>query len=131
MFPVAVGGASFGVATQFNLNLVEGLVCPEGSEITYREGPLETSYEPPSTANPLGGETSGRSFWVQCVADRQVVASGNGILVRTLASILGAYFLACFPPLFVLLSGIFLLLQRTLLASKENSEPVGEEQDST
>jgi hypothetical protein len=119
IFAAAIGGASFGVATQFNLNLVEGLVCPEGSDIVYREGPQETYYESPSPSNPTGGETSGRSFFVLCAADDQIVASGNGLLLRTLGSVLAVYFLACFLPLFIALSALFLVLQRTLFAAKE------------
>lgn len=116
LFAAAVGGTSFGVATQFNLDLVEGLVCPKGSELFYREGPLESYDVPPSPSNPTGGQESGRSFWVFCQNSGRVTASGDGLLIRTLAFMLGAYFLACFLPLFVVLSGLFLVVQRILIS---------------
>ncbi len=119
-FSAAVGGASFGVATRFNLDLVERFVCQDGSQLTYQEGPLESYDVPPSPSNPIGGEEFGRSVWVECVGNGQVTASGDGLLVRTIASILGAYFLACAIPLFLVFSGGFLLLQRTLLGRKED-----------
>jgi hypothetical protein len=119
LFSAAVGGTSFGVAPQFNLNMVERFICPEGSQLAYQEGPLESYDAPPSPSNPTGGEEFGRSFWVECVGNGQVTASGNGLLIRTIASILGAYFLACAVPLFLVFSGGFLLIQRTLRSPED------------
>lgn len=99
IFAAAVGGTSFAVATDFNLQLMEGLVCPDESHLTYRLGAYESVDDFPSASNPLGSTSSGRSFFVTCQSGAEVVRSGNSLLVQTLLTLLGGYFLACFLPL--------------------------------
>ena len=114
IFGAAVGGSSFAVATDFNLKLVEGLVCPSGSSLTYRLGSYESEWEFPSASNPIGSESGGRSMNLYCVANSEIVASGNGLLVRTVGTILAGYFLSCFIPLLVVSSALFWWLRRRL-----------------
>ena len=112
IFAATVGGMSFAVATEFNLQLVEGLVCPDESALTYNLGELETIDEFPSASNPIGTSTSARSFSLRCVDQGAVVTSGNGLLIRTLTTILGGYFLACFIPLLFASSLVFWIIRR-------------------
>lgn len=107
LFSAVVGGTSFAGATEFNLRLVEGIVCPGNSKLAYRLGAYESEQEFPSATNPIGGTTGGRSFFVHCEQNGRVISSGNGLLLRTIAAMLGGYFLACFIPL--LLSSSILL----------------------
>jgi hypothetical protein len=120
MFAAIVGGTSFAGATELNLRMVEQLVCPEGSMLSYRLGELETVEEFPSASSPIGGTTSGRSFSVRCVGNGEVLASGDGLLLRTLAAMLGGYFLACFIPLFIA-SSLTLYLIRAKLRSRNKT----------
>lgn len=118
IFSAVVGGTSFAGATDFNLGLVEGFVCPGNSELAYRLGEYESEEDFPSATNPIGGTTGGRSFFVRCEQNGQVVASGDGLLLRTIATMLGGYFLACFIPLLIG-SSLVLYLIRSRFQSRE------------
>lgn len=111
LFAAIVGGTTFAADADFNLRLVEGLVCPADSTLTSRLGAYEEVDDFPSASNPLGSSSSGRAFFVYCVEGDEVVRSGNGLLVMTLATMLGGYFLACFLPLLIT-SGIALTFVR-------------------
>jgi hypothetical protein len=112
IFAAAVGGTSFAVATDFNLQLMEGLVCPDESQLTYRLGAYETVDDFPSASNPLGSTSSGRAFYASCVQDGEVLRSGNGFVAQTLLTLLSVYFLVCFLPLLFLSGALFSLLRR-------------------
>jgi hypothetical protein len=117
IFAAAVGGSSIAGATDFNLKLAEGLVCPDGSRLTYRLGELERIDEVPSEANPIGAPTYARSFSVQCVESGQVVvAAGDGLLITTLALLLSGYFLACFLPLLLVSVAVAAIIRASLKA---------------
>ncbi|TFH32296.1 MAG: hypothetical protein E4G99_12900 [Anaerolineales bacterium] len=116
IFAAVVGGTSMAGAPEFNLGLVEGIVCPGDSSLVYRLGESETSFEFPSASNPIGDSSSGRSFTVRCVRDGETLASGDRLLVGTLAAVLGSYFLACFLPLLVASSGLLWILKAKLKA---------------
>jgi hypothetical protein len=118
IFGAAVGGVSFAAATDFNLGLVEGLVCPDGSRLAYQLGAYESDYEFPSASNPIGSESGGRPMTVFCQADGEIIASGNGLLVRTVGLILGGYFLACFIPLLIATSAVLVVIRRKLSAGR-------------
>ncbi len=111
IFSAVIGGVSFATATNFNLDLVEGLVCPDGSTLAYQLGAYESDYEFPSASNPIGSESGGRSMTVSCMKAGETVASGNGLLVRTVGAILGGYFLVCFVPLLAGSSVLFWLIR--------------------
>ena len=114
MFAAIVGGTSFAGGTEFNLRLVEGLVCPDNSTLTYRLGAYEETDEFPSASNPIGSSSSGRSFSVYCVESGEIVGSGNSLLILTLATILGGYFLVCFLPLLFGSSLVLILIRQVV-----------------
>lgn len=124
LFAAAVGGGSFGIAPDFNLKLVEGLACPDGSQLTYRLGAEESFQTFPNETSPAGSETSGRSFFVRCVDETgELVAKGDGLLIRTLALILGSYFLACLLPLWAGTTVILFFIRRRTSAAPDPTQP--------
>jgi hypothetical protein len=113
LFAAAVGGASFGVAPELNLRMVQGLACPAGGKLISHLGAEETFQTFPDETSPAGSETSGRSFTVRCVNDQgDTLAKGDGLLLRTLALILGSYFLACLLPLWLGSTAVLLMIRR-------------------
>jgi hypothetical protein len=117
IFGAIFGGISFAAATEFNLKLVEKLVCPETSSITFRLGAYESDFEFPSASNPIGSESGGRPMTIYCLREGEIADSGNSLLVRTLALIFSGYFLACFLALLILSGVLQWWIRRRLSAA--------------
>lgn len=126
LFAAIVGGASFGVAPAFNLRLVQGLACPTDGELVYRLGAESTFQTFPDESAPAGSETGGQSFTVRCLDGQgETLAKGNALLLRTLALILGSYFLACLLPLWLGSTAVLLVIRRRIRSTvgmSNNSE---------
>ena len=97
---VPMGGAFFGMAPEWHLNLVGGLMCPAGSEVVFEEGGDVVT-------NSGGSPSYGTAISVVCEdanGVRTVVSpeEGIGAFLGGIGLVMGGYFLACFAPLFLL-----------------------------
>ena len=118
---VPMGGAFFGMAPEWHLNLVGGLMCPAGSQVVFEEGGDVVTYS--------GGSPSyGTAISVECEdanGVRTVVSpeEGVGAFLGGIGLVMGGYFLACFAPLFLLGIVIGGILTHKLVGSLVNRRP--------
>jgi hypothetical protein len=119
-----LGGAAFGMAPEWHLNLVGGLLCPAGSKVIFEEGGDVVTYS--------GGTPSyGTAITVVCEDSsgvRTVVSPEEGIggMLGGIGLVLGGYFMACFGPVFLigLIVGAFITHKLVgSLSSRRPSQP--------
>ena len=102
-----VGGVSMGVNPVSTFEMVEGVVCPEGSTIDYYE--KKYSYHEPGEAEPH----------VECI-------SANGdhsdVTLPAIGTVLGGSFLLCFLPICIPGGLLVLLLPPIFIKGKRQKE---------
>ena len=98
----ALGASSLAVIPDFNLRLVEGVVCPRGQTLEYQSLGQFTYTDADGTHNR-------ERVSISCVAADGTRQAGKG--TATISALAGLYFLICWAPL---LAGA-LLLRRSLL----------------
>jgi hypothetical protein len=101
IFMGAAGGSSFAVAPEFNLGLVEGLICPDGTRVEYEE--IKRSFHLPGESQPH----------TTCIND--LGEEVEDVTLKSIGAVLGMYFLACFVPMVIGGSflGIFIFSRMT------------------
>ena len=88
----AAGSSSLEIAPEFSTRLVQGVVCPAGQTLEYRELGVVTVTDADGTYQRV-------NISVSCVAPDGTRESGKS--GATIAALTGLYFAICFGPLFV------------------------------
>jgi len=87
----ALGTSTLGIAPEFNLRLIERVICPQGQKLEYREmGQF--------TYSDAEGTHKRENISMSCVSADGTREEGKGTAV--IGTLLGMYFLICFLPLF-------------------------------
>ncbi|MEK6221337.1 MAG: hypothetical protein N2D54_03730, partial [Chloroflexota bacterium] len=108
IFMGAAGGTSFGVAPEFNLGLVEGFICPNGTSAKYES--IKRSFHLPGESQPQ----------VTCIND--LGEEVEEVTLKSLGAVLGIYFLVCFLPMTIggSVLGIFIFGRMTRQPNPES-----------
>ncbi len=95
----AVAGVAIGIAPVAHFKLAGGLICPDGSEVSFEEGGEVVTY---SGGTPSYG-TAVQIYCIDAAGARTVLTADEGAagMLVAVGAILGAYFLGGFLLMFV------------------------------